>query len=135
MDASPFVQMLLDGNSHSQETLRRVKENDETLKNLWIGEPALEMIMELGDHGGVFNPSYDDSEFSKLGEYVAENTHLTTLSFNVDGRTGLDVECLKSNSSIHKLSLICGQHDISANMTTRETSENEKHTYVSGKNK
>ena len=113
--------------SHSQETLRRVKENDETLKTLWIGgtvhittnrQGNEELVVrtpvgpfEFEDNEGVFNPS-DDSEFSSLGEYVAENTHLIKL-VHVDGRVGLDVECLRRNSSIHELSLTCDGHDIS----------------------
>jgi len=113
--------------SHSQETLRRVKENDESLKTLWIGgtvhiamgDQGNEVVtvrvhvvtLELGDDAGVFNPS-NDSEFSSLGEYVAENTHLKEL-VHVGGRVGLDAECLRHHSSIHKLKLICGGHDIS----------------------
>ena len=113
--------------SHIQETLRRVKENDETLKALWIGGTvqiwedggnkmmsggiANNLRMPLREHDGVFNSS-DDKEFTSLGAYIAENTHLTRL-FHVDGRTGLDVECLRSNSSIHKLNIVCGGRDIS----------------------
>ena len=112
--------------SHSQETLRRVKENDETLIYLWIGgtvrnykssrqnnRPTLciqNTRKMLSGHEGVFNPS-DESEFSGLGAYIGENTHLTKL-VQIDGRTGLDVECLRSNSSIHKLSIASGGHDI-----------------------
>ena len=111
---------------HSQETLRRVKENDETLKNLWIGgtvsksrqnnQPTIIAHTQstrktLNSRDGVFSPS-DDSEFSSLSAYIAKSTNLTTL-LNVDGRTGLDVECLWRNSSTHKLTLTCGGRDIS----------------------
>ena len=118
--------------SHSQETLRRVKENDETLKALWIGgtvrksrhnnQPTIMVHIQHGefmvrDRDGVFNPS-DNSEFTSLGEYIAENTHLTRL-VHVEGLVGLDVECLRRNSSIHKLSLTCDGHDIS-DVVTRD---------------
>ena len=71
--------------SHSQETLRRVKENDESLKTLWIGgtihittnrqgNEVLEVRTQVGPFklrycDGVFNPS-DDIEFTSLGEYI-----------------------------------------------------------------
>ena len=100
--------------SHSQEkeTLRRVKENDKTLKNLWIGgtvsksrqnnQPTI-MVQHtrkmLKSREGIFSPS-DDSEFSSLSAYIAKNTNLTTL-LNIDGRMGLDFECLWRNSSIY----------------------------------
>ena len=119
--------------SHSQETLRKVKENDESLKNLWIGGTDVHIdrddqgneVMEvrfgnalniaIRENSGVFNPS-NDSEFSSLGEYIARNTHLTRL-VHVDGRVGLDVECLRRNSSIHELSLTCDGHNISDDVT------------------
>ena len=118
--------------SHSQETLRRVKENDESLKNLWIGgtvhidrDDQGNEVMEvrfgnalniaIRENSGVFNPS-NDSEFSSLGDYIARNTHLTRL-VHVDGRVGLDVECLRRNSSIHELSLTCDGHNISDDVT------------------
>jgi hypothetical protein len=113
--------------SLSQATLRRVKENDETLESLWIGGTVIEidndednkvvelpngMRMPLRKHDGVFNHSSDDKEFTSLGDYIAENTHLTKL-VHVDGRVGLEVECLRRNSSIHELNLICGGQTIS----------------------
>ena len=118
--------------SHSQETLRRLKENDESLKNLWIGgtvyidrdDQGNEVVeVRFGDdrnitireNSGVFNPS-NDSEFSSLGEYVARNTHLTRL-VHVDGRVGLDAECLRHHSSIHQLILEYEGHDISDAVT------------------
>ena len=62
--------------SHSQQTLRRVKENDESLTNLWIGGTVKisgnrQVVVFTRRSGafrlkycdGVFNPS-DDREFS-----------------------------------------------------------------------
>ena len=119
--------------SHSQETLRRVKENDESLTRLWIGgtvhisnHQGNEVVSVRTENGaftlkdnssgdnssGVFNPS-DDNDFISLGEYIAENSHPTKL-IHVNGRGGLDVECLKHNSSIQKLGFLCGGRNISA---------------------
>ena len=52
--------------SRSQETLRRVQENDNILKSLWIGGP------------NGFSSSVGD-DYSKLGDYIGENTRLTKL--------------------------------------------------------
>ena len=60
--------------SHSQETLRRVQENDDTLESLWIG------IDYNGDSNGGFNSS-SGSDFSTLGTCIGENTHLTKFFF------------------------------------------------------
>ena len=105
-----------------------MKENDETLKSLWIGGTVIDrddqgnevvevrfgnaLNIAIRESIGVFNPS-DDREFTSLGTYIGENTHLTKL-VHVDGRVGLDVEFLRRNTSIHKLSIACGGHDISA---------------------
>ena len=55
--------------SRSQETLRRVEENDDTLVALRIGN----------DYRIGFN-STDGYDFSRLGTCIGENTHLTTLT-------------------------------------------------------
>ena len=118
--------------SHSQETLRRVKENDESLKNLWIGgtvhidrdDEGNEVVevytrdarnIAIRESSGVFNPS-DDKEFTSLNECIAQNKHLETF-IHVDGRVGLDIECLRRNSSIHELLLTCDGHNISDDVT------------------
>ena len=81
--------------SHSKETLRRVKENDESFKCLWIGGGVVHIARDRDDEGkevvimptrdginavcirenscGVFNP-IDDKEFTSLGEYSGEYT-------------------------------------------------------------
>ena len=55
----------------SQETLRRVEENDETLTEL--------SIRDYGD-GGIFNSTANGDDYSRLGTFIGENTHLTTLT-------------------------------------------------------
>ena len=64
-----------------------------------------------GEHDISAGTIYEILQTS-LGEYIAENTRLTRL-VHVEGLVGLDVECLRRNSSIHKLSLTCDGHDIS----------------------
>ena len=61
--------------SHSQETLRRVQENDNILTKLVIGMRGF--VHGSCPHGG-FNPS-DGRDFSQLGVCIAENTHLTMM--------------------------------------------------------
>ena len=58
----------------SQETLRRVGENDETLTEL--------SIRDYGD-GGIFNSTANGDDYSRLGTFIGENTHLTTLNVAV----------------------------------------------------
>ena len=88
--------------SRSQETLRRVEENDDTLVALRIGN----------DYRIGFN-STDGYDFSRLGTCIGENTHLTTLAVVLPDAVALSVtnnefyDGLKQNSSIHKLTLIC----------------------------
>ena len=70
-----------------------------------------------GEHDISAGTIYEILQTS-LGEYIAENTRLTRL-VHVEGLVGLDVECLRRNSSIHKLSLTCDGHDIS-DVVTRD---------------
>ena len=94
--------------SHSQETLRMAKENDQSLKVLWIGGTVIDRDDEgnevvavrtqgadfrLPDNEGVFNP-IDDKEFTSLGEYIAENTHLMRL-VHIDGGLGWTLSVLE----------------------------------------
>ena len=70
--------------SRSQETLRRVQENDDTLKSLQI---------QIGGRSG-FGPrwfkSSDGDDYSTLGTYIKENTHLTKLEVALVGVGALD---------------------------------------------
>ena len=56
-----------------QETLRRVEENDDTLKTLQLREGT-----SMFDFAGRFY-SNDCRDYSKLGAAIGENTHLTML--------------------------------------------------------
>ena len=54
--------------SHSQNTLDRVGQNDRTLTHLQLGDKGIEFDSGLS------------SDFSQLGAAVGQNTHLTELS-------------------------------------------------------
>ena len=88
----------------SQETLRRVGENDETLTEL--------SIRDYGD-GGIFNSTTNGDDYSRLGTFIGENTHLTTLNVNVYEGLALKntnrefFDGLIHNTSISVLELDC----------------------------
>ena len=88
----------------SQETLRRVGENDETLTEL--------SIRDYGD-GGIFNSTANGDDYSRLGTFIGENTHLTTLNVNVYEGLALKntnrefFDGLIHNTSISALELDC----------------------------
>ena len=85
--------------SHSQETLRRVQENDDTLE-----------ILQIGLRG--FSSSVGD-DYSRLGTFTGKNTRLTMLEIELSDGIALDVtnsafyDGLKHNSSIHQLNIYC----------------------------
>ena len=87
--------------SRSQETLRMVEENDDTLTHLQIGI----------DYNIGFS-STDGDDFSRLGAAIGDNTHLTTLVVILRDVGDLSVtnnefyDGLKQNSSINKLTLM-----------------------------
>ena len=89
-------------NRYSQETLRRVEQNDETLKELRMGH-----FGGVNDDGLYF--SRDGNDYSRLGAFIGENTHLTTLNVNVSDVASLSLaqedffEGIRRNSSIHDL--------------------------------
>jgi len=93
----------------SQETLRRVELNDSTLTNLQIGDHP---IYYVASYGGVFLSSNGDG-YSRLGELVGRNTHLTTLDVEDvgDELSALELtnsqffDGLKNNTSIHTVDL------------------------------
>ena len=104
-------------NRYSQETLRRVEQNDETLKELRMGH-----FGGVNDDGLYF--SRDGNDYSRLGAFIGENTHLTTLNVNVSDVASLSLaqedffEGIRRNSSIH---MICG---FMAVMVTRTDKHN-----------
>ena len=67
----------------SQETLRRVESNDNTLTTLKIKNCDF-------DRNGRFNSS-DGRDFSTLGSSIGENTHLTTLVITPNDENLFDV--------------------------------------------
>ena len=95
--------------SHSQDILRRVEQNDDTLTELRVGCPT------------GFNPSsridfstlgtYISEDFSRLGAAIGQNSNLTTLHIVFNGVVALDVkhsafyDGLKHNTSIHQLNI------------------------------
>ena len=107
-------------NIRDQETLRRIEQNDDTMKKLWIGDSTDNL--DLTDDTGIFN-SRVGNDYSRLGESIGENTDLTRLvvEFSDDIRgheITLDVthtaffNGLKCNSSIHEMILFCRQQSI-----------------------
>lgn len=72
---------------HTQETLRRVEQNDPTLKQLCIGDSDVE---------GGFAVTSAVSSFSRLGECIVDNTHIerfcTLSAFPVQPRPLLKVD-------------------------------------------
>ena len=88
--------------SYSEETLRRVRQNDATLTQL--------VICYSGEDGGF---SSRDADYSQLGAAIAQNTHLADLQVELhnDGEivhVRVKYEGLKSNTSIHMLTFSCG---------------------------
>ena len=99
-----FLQKLRKREEKSKETNLRIKQNDPTLRELWMGD-GIE-----GDGGNY-------SLGGKLSGYshhcIGLNTHLTTLrivevSSKVDEESNEFCEALKCNTSINNLILNCG---------------------------
>ena len=97
-------------NSNSQETLRRIEQNDAQFTELQIGYPYLD--------GGF--KSRDASDYLRLGAAIGNNTHLkelvVALDIDYDDDNSLDAtnteffNGLKRNSSIKILTLDCYGH-------------------------
>ena len=120
-----FNNIMMD--AHSQETLRRIEQNDATLTKLRIGYNYDLQQLETG-RTCWFN-SRDSDDFSRLGSSIKENTHLTDLFVLLNGNgvgvhdntaftrspgaIGLDLtneefyEGVKQNSSFQRLELDC----------------------------
>ena len=91
-------------NSNSQDTLRRIEQNDDRLKRLWIGNTEY--------HWGFV--SSNASDYTRLGTAIGKNTHLSSLTVALDVEEDpLDAanneffDGLKRNSSISDLELHC----------------------------
>ena len=86
-------------NEYNHRILHEVEQSNGSTE-LWIGCP------------GGFN-SGSGSDFSSLGTFIGQNTHLTKLTLDSLGMDSLDVanslfyDGLKQNSSIHELTIYC----------------------------
>ena len=95
-------------NGSSQETLRRIEQNDVSCKAIKLG---------YSDFDGAFISS-DASDYSRLGAAIGNNTHLTKLVANPVLTPTLDIvnnkffDGLKRNSSISDLQLSCNYHNL-----------------------
>ena len=98
-------------NSQSQETLRRVTQNDPLLTEL-----TLDDYIDCDDDGEFYSENSDD--YSTLGAAIASNTHLESLEVTLSDDLPLGVadrgfyDGLKSNSSINNLRLWCDGQNI-----------------------
>ena len=105
-------------NSNSQETLRRVTQNDPSLTELSL----VGYNTNFYDSDGKF---YSDNrgDYSALGAAIANNTHLEKLEVILSDDLPLPVlnrgfyDGLKANSSISNVQLYCNSHNITRNST------------------
>jgi len=97
-------------NSFSQETLRKAETNNSNLTTLILRE-------ENNIHNGSFHSNLGD-DYSLLGEYIGNNTHLQTLMVEHNNTLALSVreqdffEGLIRNSSINELSLHYNDNEV-----------------------
>ena len=91
----------------SQETLRKIEQNDAALKILWIGS-----FFVRKKYDGAFNSS-NSEDYSRLGAAIGNNTHFTALGVADFDESSLTVtnseffDGLKQNMSIRALCLDC----------------------------
>ena len=94
--------------SKSQNTLRRLQQNDATLKEISLGDGQ---HYSSNSHG-MFN-STNSEDYSQLGSLIATNTHLSKLIISLIGISAMEdihwgfFDALKQNSSISQLHLYC----------------------------
>ena len=91
---------------YSQETLRRIDGNDDTLVELGISRNN-----HILSRDGRYFTSTDGGDYSKLGSYIGRNTQLETLFVELrDIRLSVSdsgfFEGIKLNSSINKFRLV-----------------------------
>ena len=115
----------------SKEVLRRIKENDYNTTRLHIMDEADVFHQEEL----VFNSS-KSSDFTKLGQYIATNTHLHNLEINIHSVANINIRMgfyngLRRNSTIQKLLLRCDNNDNVlgdiGNETLRAYQDNSSH--------
>ena len=90
---------------HSENTLRKIEQNDDALTELLIGRSYVR-----NNYNGAFNSSSSE-DYSRLGAAIGNNTHLSELSvadfddrvLTVTNRRFFDG--IKRNTSIHELYL------------------------------
>ena len=98
--------------NNSQETLRKVQQNDPSLTALRI----VDDYNNFHTYGGFYSDNSDD--YSTLGAAIANNTHLASLTVILSDSLPLGVanrgfyDGLKANSSISYLELYCGGQNI-----------------------
>ena len=108
----------------SQETLRRVEQDDSVLTKLFIGILGSGASVPYPFEGGFV--SRESNEYSKLGASIGENTHLTRLLVFTHGialnsfPSRAFARGLKRNSSIRDLELYCNDTDIVDVMAIRD---------------
>jgi len=93
----------------SKEVLLRVEENDRWPKKLLIGDDVDDMHIQEGY--GIFNSS-TDGDFTKLGQYIAHNTHVADLLVNIPSLVNVNIrkgfyDGLRQNYAIKKVVLLC----------------------------
>ena len=102
--------------TYSQATLLRIEQNDDRMTTLRISDSTF-YVDDSTNTVGLFN-SRVGSDYSRLGESIGENTHLTRLEFELnDDHRGHEItsaffDGLKRNSSIHELALRCYHQSI-----------------------
>ena len=110
----------------SEKILRRIQQNDATLRTLYLGD--LRDDHDRGDKSLCFNSSKDE-DFSSLGECLEENTALRCLKVTSNNRLcfiqGDDnfYDGLKLNSSISALELHCGNRTLVSHLLFRKLLE------------
>ena len=92
----------------SRETLSRIKENDDHLTKLYIGDD-LDDDDEFRE--GFTFKSNKVSDFTKLGQYIATNTRLDELQINIQSVANINIrrgfyDGLRRNSTIQNLVLL-----------------------------
>ena len=120
--------------NNSRETLRRVTQNNPSLKTL-----SLDDYNTYGDDGQFHSDNSDD--YSTLGAAIANNTHLEKLEVTLSDDIPLGVsdrefyDGLKRNSSVSNLELWCNSQTIAGGIWHEEIlkvyQENNSHlTYL-----
>jgi hypothetical protein len=97
----------------SKQVLLRVKENDNNLTKLYIKDDVDQYYRMWG---GIFN-STKASDFTKLGQYIAKNTHIKYLEINIQPLININIrkgfyDGLRRNSFICRVILKCNNRNL-----------------------